>query len=162
MALNIVQLNLGWNHLSHIVHDYFRFLCHSCAVFFSEVVDSLMRGYDDKLHPDNLILEINSSRYAYNVSVREVNYFVMKALLSLPIQIQSVDSTPKYLMEFSKVLRDFFPILQNYVRNSDAQHDCLQALEVCLRDLLLNKMFIVVSVKNDVERMDAVCVNSDC
>ena len=142
-----------------------------CAVFFSEVVDSLTRGYDDKLHPDNLILEINSSRYAYNVSVREVNYFVMKALLSLPIQVRSVDSTPKYLMEFNKVLRDFFPILQNYVRNSDAQHDCLQALEVCLRDLLLNRMFIVKRVKNDVERMDArnarillyeIYLNSDC
>jgi len=153
------------------VPDYFRFLCHSCAVFFSEVVDSLTRGYDDKLHPDNLILEINSSRYAYNVSVREVNYFVMKALLSLPIQVRSVDSTPKYLTEFNKVLRDFFPILQNYVRNSDAQHDCLQALEVCLMDLLLNKMFFVKSVKNDVVRMDArnahillyeKCVNSYC
>lgn len=98
-------------------------------LFFTEVVDSLTRGYDDKLHPDNLILEINSSRYAYNVSVREVSYFVMKALLSLPIQARSVDSTPKYLMEFNKVLRDFLPILQNYVRNSDSQHDCLQALE---------------------------------
>ncbi|KAJ9593230.1 hypothetical protein L9F63_015229 [Diploptera punctata] len=62
-------------------------------LFFTEVVDSLTRGYEDKLHPDNLILEINSSRYAYNVSVREVNYFV------------------------------------NYVRNSEAQKDCLQALE---------------------------------
>jgi hypothetical protein len=126
-----VRWNLVWNNLSHIVYD-FKFLCHLCAVFFTEVVDSLTRGYDDKLHPDNLILEINSSRYAYNVSVREVSYFVMKALLSLPIQARSVDSTPKYLMEFNKVLRDFLPILQNYVRNSDSQHDCLQALEVCL------------------------------
>ncbi|PNF27949.1 hypothetical protein B7P43_G16441 [Cryptotermes secundus] len=98
-------------------------------LFFSEVMDSLTRGYDDKLHPDNLILEINSSRYAYNVSVREVNYFVVKALLSLPIQAQSADSGLKYVMEFSKMLRDLFPILQNYVRNSDAQDDCLQALE---------------------------------
>ncbi|PSN41588.1 hypothetical protein C0J52_17905 [Blattella germanica] len=35
-------------------------------LFFTEVIDSLTRGFDDKLHPDNLILEINSSRYAYN------------------------------------------------------------------------------------------------
>lgn len=99
-------------------------------------MDSLTRGYDDKLHPDNLILEINSSRYAYNVSVREVNYFVVKALLSLPIQARSADSAQKYLMEFKKMLRDFFPILQNYVRNSDAQDDCLQALEVCVIGIL--------------------------
>lgn len=106
-------------------------------MFFSEVVESLKRGYDDKVHPDNLILEINSSRYAYNVSVREVNYFVVKALLSLPIEARSADSTSKYLVEFNKMLQDFFPILQNYVRNSDAQDDCLQALEVCHRNFTL-------------------------
>jgi translation initiation factor eIF-2B subunit epsilon len=94
-------------------------------------VDSLTRGYEDKLHPENLILEINSSRYAYNVSVREVNYFVVKALLSLPIEARSADTTLKYLTEFNKLLRDFLPILQNYVRSLDAQYDCLQALEVC-------------------------------
>lgn len=42
-------------------------------VFLSEVIDSLARGFEDKLQCDNLILEINSSRYAYNVTVREVN-----------------------------------------------------------------------------------------
>lgn len=43
------------------------------AVFLTEVIDSLARGFEDKLQCDNLILEINSSRYAYNVTVREVN-----------------------------------------------------------------------------------------
>ncbi|XP_069685017.1 translation initiation factor eIF2B subunit epsilon [Periplaneta americana] len=98
-------------------------------LFFSEVMDSLTRGYEDNLHPDNLILEINSSRYAYNVSMREVNYFVVKALLTLPIQIRAADATPKYLNEFNKLLKHFLPIMQNYVRNSDAQQDCLQAIE---------------------------------
>lgn len=42
------------------------------SVFLTEVVDSLARGFEDKLHCDNLILEINSSRYAYNVTVKEV------------------------------------------------------------------------------------------
>jgi hypothetical protein len=55
-------------YLLNMLHRKFQFVSFY-AVFFSEVVDSLTRGYDDKLHPDNLILEINSSRYAYNVSV---------------------------------------------------------------------------------------------
>lgn len=42
------------------------------SVFLTEVVDSLKRGFDDKLNCENLVLEINSSRYAYNVTVREV------------------------------------------------------------------------------------------
>lgn len=47
----------------------------SFSVFYTEVIDSLMRGFDEKLSCDNLILEINSSRYAYNVTVKEVNSF---------------------------------------------------------------------------------------
>lgn len=43
------------------------------TVFFSEVIDSLTRGFEDKLQCDNLILEINSSRYAYNVTLKEVH-----------------------------------------------------------------------------------------
>jgi translation initiation factor eIF-2B subunit epsilon len=107
------------------------------AVFFSEVMDSLTRGYDDKLDPENLILEINSSRHAYNVSVKEMNYFVVKALLSLPIEACSAISAPNYLTEFKKMLQDFLPILQNYVRKSDAQLDCLQALEVSNTNVVL-------------------------
>lgn len=45
------------------------------SVFFTEVIDSLTRGFEDELQCDNLILEINSSRYAYNVTVKEVNLF---------------------------------------------------------------------------------------
>jgi hypothetical protein len=37
------------------------------------------------------------------------------------------------------MLQDFLPILQNYVRNSDAQHDCLQALEVSGMNVVLNR-----------------------
>lgn len=44
-------------------------------MFFTEVIDSLTRGFEDELHCENLILEINSSRYAYNVTVKEVIYF---------------------------------------------------------------------------------------
>lgn len=51
------------------------------AVFLSEVVDSLARGFEDKLMCDNLILEINSSRYAYNVTVREVNSLLLATFI---------------------------------------------------------------------------------
>lgn len=40
-----------------------------------EVIDSLTRGFEDKLACDNLILEINSSRYAYNVTLKEVSFY---------------------------------------------------------------------------------------
>nr|CAD7400472.1 unnamed protein product [Timema cristinae] len=111
-------------------------------VFFNEVMDSLSRGYDDKLQCDNLVLEINSSRYAYNVSVQEVNYHVVRALVSLP-------SPDNYWGQLRMQLGYFLPILVNYIRNQQAQEDCLQALEEVatsrkeLRDSLLKLLHLL-------------------
>jgi len=49
-------------------------------VFLDEVIDSLTRGFREKSNPDFLILEINSSRYAYNMSLKEVNFNVVRKL----------------------------------------------------------------------------------
>ncbi|KAK9738530.1 eIF4-gamma/eIF5/eIF2-epsilon [Popillia japonica] len=95
-------------------------------MFFSEVIDSLTRGFEDKLQCDNLILEINSSRYAYNVTLKEVNYNVIKAILNLPFQHSSGQ---QYLPALLRTLEYFSPILKNYIRNNDAMEDCLQAIE---------------------------------
>nr|CAD7455375.1 unnamed protein product [Timema tahoe] len=112
------------------------------SLFFNEVMDSLSRGYDDKLQCDNLVLEINSSRYAYNVSVQEVNYHVVRALVSLP-------SPDNYWVQLRMQLGYFLPILVNYIRNQQAQEDCLQALEEVatireeLRDSLLKLLHLL-------------------
>nr|CAD7569596.1 unnamed protein product [Timema californicum] len=112
------------------------------SLFFNEVMDSLSRGYDDKLQCDNLVLEINSSRYAYNVSVQEVNYHVVRALVSLP-------SPDNYWGQLRMQLGYFLPILVNYIRNQQAQEDCLQALEEVatsrkeLRDSLLKLLHLL-------------------
>ncbi|KAF7991333.1 hypothetical protein HCN44_002895 [Aphidius gifuensis] len=102
-------------------------------VFLSEVIDSLLRGYQDKLNCDNLILEINSSRYAYNVSVREVSYNVVKAILMLPFHYLNDNKTQINNVNYQKVLmvmiNYFHAILLNYIKSDDAQDDCLKAFE---------------------------------
>lgn len=94
------------------------------SVFYSEVVDSLLRGYEDNLPCDNLVLEVNSSRYAYNVTVNEVNYYVMRAILTLQEDYKWDGIAAK--------LKYFMPLIVNYVRNKDAMTDCLNAIEVIL------------------------------
>lgn len=95
-------------------------------VFLSEVIDSLMRGYNEKSNPDFLILEINSSRYAYNMALNEVNFFVVKAFLSLqPI----VDAGAEFLVEFKRILQQLGAVLKNYIRGNEAMRDCLKAIE---------------------------------
>lgn len=96
------------------------------SVFLTEVIDSLERGFKEKTNPDFLILEINSSRYAYNMSLPEVNFYVVKALLNLyPIK----DSNGNVLTAFNQIFAQLNGVLKNYIRGTDAMSDCLRAIE---------------------------------
>lgn len=95
----------------------------------SEVIDSLTRGFDEKTNPDFLILEINSSRYAYNMSLTEVNFFVVKAILSLQPLVNATGAN--VMTAFNQVLGHLGPVFKNYIRGEDAMRDCLKAIEEC-------------------------------
>lgn len=102
-------------------------------IFLSEVIDSLLRGFQDKLNWENLILEINSSRYAYNVTMSEVTYNVIKAILSLPFHYLSEKketvNNQNYQRNLKVMVTYFHPIILNYVKTEDAQDDCLRAIK---------------------------------
>ncbi|XP_043261424.1 translation initiation factor eIF-2B subunit epsilon isoform X1 [Colletes gigas] len=102
-------------------------------MFLSEVIDSLLRGFQDKINCENLILEINASRYAYNITMREVTYNVIKAILSLPFHYLSEKketvNNQNYQKNLKIMITYFYPIILNYVKTEDAQDDCLHAIE---------------------------------
>jgi len=54
------------------------------------VLDSLLRGYEEKVSCENLVTEINASKHAYNISIDEVNILVTKSILSLPDALDQV------------------------------------------------------------------------
>ncbi|XP_030765131.1 translation initiation factor eIF-2B subunit epsilon isoform X3 [Sitophilus oryzae] len=114
-------------------------------LFFTEVIDSLTRGYEDKLPCDNLILEVNSSRYAYNVTLREVNYNVIKAILIIS---QKLPSGTQYFSVMTQMLCYFSPLLKNYIKNEAAMVDCLQAVEdVAISESDLKDKWIIFLLK---------------
>lgn len=97
------------------------------SVFLTEVIDSLERGFKEKTNPDFLIVEINSSRYAYNMSLSEVNFYVVKALLNLyPIK----ESNGNVLTAFNQIFAQLHGVLKNYIHNDQSMKDCLKAIEV--------------------------------
>ncbi|XP_068627611.1 translation initiation factor eIF2B subunit epsilon [Battus philenor] len=121
-------------------------------IFLQEVIDSLARGYEEKLKCDYLILEINSSRYAYNIQLHEVNFFVIRAMLSLPILVNS-----KSVMVTVKDLFKFFrPILSNYIKTKPSIMDCLKAVEEsCLKcDWLLGKAGQIIHLLYEIDVVD--------
>lgn len=91
-------------------------------------MDSLARGFQEKSNPDFLILEINSSRYAYNMSLKEVNFNVVKAIFSLEDIKEPVNQN--VLLAINNILKQLGPVMSNYIKTEDAMLDGLHALEV--------------------------------
>lgn len=103
-------------------------------VFLTEVIDSLERGFKEKTNPDFLILEINSSRYAYNMTLSEVNFYVVKALLNLyPIK----EADGNVLTAFNQIFAQLNGVLKNYIRGEQAMSDCLKAIEVSCSNMFV-------------------------
>ena len=99
------------------------------SIFLSEVIESLKRGFEEKSDADFLVLEINSSRYAYNMALNEVNFFVVKATFSLASVANSSEPL-KGFMQVYNYLGD--KVVKNYIKGDSAMVDCLNAtLECC-------------------------------
>lgn len=99
-------------------------------VFFTEVSDLLKRGFEEKSDPDNLILEINSSRFANHMLLNEVNFYVVKAALCLPLAQESVDP----LEGFKDVYKYLEKVVKNYIKGDYAMNDCLNAIIECCEE----------------------------
>ncbi|XP_065210089.1 translation initiation factor eIF2B subunit epsilon-like [Planococcus citri] len=98
-------------------------------IFLNEVVDSLTRGFEDKLKCENLILEINSSRYAYNIAVNDVNTNLIRAMLQIESSAVDSSNSLQFLQYTLSKLNHFMPLIENYIKTNDAQQDCLSAIE---------------------------------
>ncbi|XP_072941564.1 translation initiation factor eIF2B subunit epsilon-like [Epargyreus clarus] len=121
-------------------------------IFLQEVVDSLARGYEEKLKCDYLILEINSSRYAYNIQLHEVNFFVVRAMLCIP----SLVDNKNVISTLKDILKYFRPVLANYIKTKSAIMDCLKAVEdSCIKcEWLDNKAGQVVHLLYEADVVD--------
>uniref|UniRef100_A0A131XGF4 Translation initiation factor eIF2B subunit epsilon n=1 Tax=Hyalomma excavatum TaxID=257692 RepID=A0A131XGF4_9ACAR len=109
-------------------------------LFYNEVVESLQRGVEENVKCDNLILEINSSRYAYNIAMRGVIAVVTRVVLEMPLLLVGVAgngageavtqlSAAEYGGKLRKCLAQFHALLLNYVRDPESMADCLLGLE---------------------------------
>ncbi|XP_072167243.1 translation initiation factor eIF2B subunit epsilon-like [Diadema setosum] len=99
-------------------------------LFYQEVFDSLQRTVEENIKVDNLILEVNSSKYAYNISMHELVSLVTKAVLDLPHHKASEPlAPPQLLLAVKKLFVRLKPLFSNYIKGTDSQRDCLNALE---------------------------------
>ena len=83
--------------------------------FRREVLDSINRGLEQGLAADNLVLEINGSKHAWNTTLAEVNQCVLYSVLTaniclegatgkaiLPAVLKNINKLSQLLMKYSK------------------------------------------------------------
>lgn len=99
--------------------------------FLIEVLDSLVRGYEEAIVNENLVLEVNSSKHAYNVSIEDVYSTIAKALILLPDKLST--DQPKSVQEYWSVIstsmKKFRKLLLNYIKSDDSRNILLTTME---------------------------------
>ncbi|XP_038069205.1 translation initiation factor eIF-2B subunit epsilon-like isoform X2 [Patiria miniata] len=99
-------------------------------LFYNEVIDSMQRTIEENVKLENLILEVNSSKYAYNVSMRELVQLVVKAVLEMPhLKVTEPLQASQLLPRLTTLVHKLLPVFRNYIKNVESQLDCLNALE---------------------------------
>lgn len=100
-------------------------------IFFGEVLDSLLRGYEETIRNENLILEINSSKHAYNISIDDVYTTIIKALLFLPGKLSSghARSHGEFASLVEKAIDKFKQLLLNYVKSNQSRATVISTIE---------------------------------
>ncbi|XP_060940090.1 translation initiation factor eIF-2B subunit epsilon [Limanda limanda] len=99
-------------------------------VFQLEVMGTLQRGLEENIRCDNLVLEINSLKYAYNITLKEVMQILTRVVLEYPFQQQGSQLTAsQYVAVLLPLLKKWAPVFKNYVKRAQDHLDCLSAFE---------------------------------
>ncbi|XP_074650422.1 translation initiation factor eIF2B subunit epsilon-like [Tubulanus polymorphus] len=111
-------------------------------MFYTEVLDTLDRAEEEDQDAENIILEINSLKHAYNIAIKEVNELVVRCIGEhICVKNPHLENV-QLLAVFLKLLKKWMKVLRNYIKNSEAQKHCLTGLEeLCLQQ---DKMKVIL------------------
>ncbi|XP_066459156.1 translation initiation factor eIF2B subunit epsilon isoform X2 [Eleutherodactylus coqui] len=99
-------------------------------VFQNEVLGTLQRGVEENISCDNLVLEINSLKYAYNITLVEVMEVLCKVVLEFPLQqLNGVLDVNPYCSVVLPLLKRWTPVFKNYIKRASDHLCCLGAME---------------------------------
>lgn len=99
-------------------------------VFQNEVLGTLQRGEEENISCDNLVLEINSLKYAYNISLNEMMQVLSKVILEFPLQQLDANlDSQNYFSALLPLLKNWTPLFKNYIKRSSDHLNALFAIE---------------------------------
>lgn len=97
-------------------------------LFYNEVLDTIRNGISSKVNPENLVLEINASKYAYNVTFDELNHAVTKAFLE-SVFSDLTTCHQEILKDLKKAVDHLHPLFAHYMKEIQNQKVGILAAE---------------------------------
>ncbi|OWF44225.1 translation initiation factor eIF-2B subunit epsilon-like [Mizuhopecten yessoensis] len=98
-------------------------------MFYREVLDTLVRAREENIRTENLILEINSLKHAYNIDIHDLHGMVVKAVVDLGMKENPDEKGIQLLTNIKTHMKRNLTLIKNYIKGADSQLDCLQMLE---------------------------------
>uniref|UniRef100_A0A8C0V0D3 Translation initiation factor eIF2B subunit epsilon n=1 Tax=Cyanistes caeruleus TaxID=156563 RepID=A0A8C0V0D3_CYACU len=99
-------------------------------VFQNEVLGTLQRGEEENISCDNLVLEINSLKYAYNIGLNEMMQVLSKVILEFPLQQLDANlDSQNYFSALLPLLKNWTPLFKNYIKRASDHLNALCAIE---------------------------------
>ncbi|XP_067850988.1 translation initiation factor eIF-2B subunit epsilon [Heptranchias perlo] len=99
-------------------------------VFQNEVLGTLQRGMEENISCDHLVLEINSLKYAYNITMKDVTQATTKMVLEIPLQQHGAGaSAAQYSNTLVSLLKNWAQVFKNYIKRAVDHQNCLAAVE---------------------------------
>ncbi|XP_032887652.1 translation initiation factor eIF-2B subunit epsilon [Amblyraja radiata] len=99
-------------------------------VFQNEVLGTLQRGLEENISCDHLVLEINSLKYAYNITMKDVTQLTFKVVLEMPLQQHGPDiSSTHYGNSLVSLLKKWSQVFKNYIKRAIDHQNCLAVVE---------------------------------
>ncbi|NP_001403931.1 translation initiation factor eIF2B subunit epsilon isoform 2 [Mus musculus] len=112
-------------------------------VFQNEVLGTLQRGREENISCENLVLEINSLKHAYNISLKEVMQVLTLVVLEFPLQqVDGLLDPNRYCALLLPLLKAWSPVLRNYIKRAADHLEALAAIE----DFFLEHETLVTSM----------------
>ncbi|XP_041358393.1 translation initiation factor eIF-2B subunit epsilon-like isoform X2 [Gigantopelta aegis] len=118
-------------------------------LFYSELLDTLQRAKEENIGVDNQILEVNSLKHAYNIAINDVHVMLVKSLLDLLLKESGAKESNQLLTYLKPFLKKHLGLLKNYIRSSEGQLDCLQAIEEFSIESVVVKHCVVKIIKQN-------------
>lgn len=97
--------------------------------FYGEVLESVRSGIAERVSSENLTLEINASKHAYNIPIHDVPLAVVKAILEGPPTKPDTPIQPKELLTYVKnAFAAQEEMLKHYIKTEATQIAVLEGM----------------------------------